>query len=145
MPNLRAHIDIDAAKEHVFALAADPSRQPQWTTFIKNIAITSGDGKSEGTTDRTTIKIGLQSHDLNGTWTDYRPGEVLARTFTGYLQMRDRLTFTPIANGTRVQWTVNYTPPFGLLGKFMAWLVMARIFQNELEASLENLKRALED
>jgi len=145
MPNLAASIDIDAAKEHVFALAADPSRQPEWTTFIKKVVITSGDGKSEGTTDRTTIKVGPQPHTLEGTWTAYRPGELLARRFTGYMRMEDRITFAPAGKGTRVEWSVNYTPPFGLIGKFMAWFLMARIFQNELEASLENLKRVLED
>jgi len=43
-----------------------------------------------------------------------------------------------------VEWRVNYTPPFGLIGKIGAFLLMARIYQNELEGSLENLKAELE-
>jgi hypothetical protein len=39
---------------------------------------------------------------------------------------------------------VNYTPPFGIIGKVGAFLVMARVFQNELEASLDTLKAQLE-
>jgi len=56
----------------------------------------------------------------------------------------ERMTFEPSGNSTRVEWSVNYTPPFGLLGKFGAWFLMARIYQNELEGSLENLRAALE-
>ena len=144
MPRLSWSIDIDAPKEHVFALAADVTKQPEWSTFIKEVTITSGDAKSEGTTDRTVIKIGPQLHKLEGTWTEFKPGEAVARHFTGYLAMEDRMTFTPADGGTRVQWNVNYKPPFGLLGVVMAWFMMARIFQNEIEASLDNLKAALE-
>jgi len=145
MPRLKAAIDIDAPREHVFALAADPSRLPEWTTFIKERKVTSGDGKSAGTTDKTVIKVGPQRNNLEGTWTEYRPGETLARRFSGYFVGEESITFTPADGGTRVEWKVDYTPPYGLLGKFGAWFMMARIFQNELEASLENLKLALEE
>jgi uncharacterized membrane protein len=144
MPRFSPSIVIDAPKDHVFALAADYTRQPEWTTLIKDVVLTSGDGKSEGTTDRTVIKIGPQKHTLEGTWTEYRPGEALAHSYTGYLKMKDRITFTPEGNGTRVQWSVDYKPPFGPLGAVMAVVMMARIFQNEIEASLDNLKAALE-
>jgi uncharacterized protein YndB with AHSA1/START domain len=145
MPRLTASIDIAASREHVFATAADPAKQPEWTTFIKEISITSGDGKSEGTTDHTVIKVGPRPHKLEGTWTEYKPGEALARRFTGYMDLQERMAFATANGGTRVQWSVNYKPPFGVVGKFMAWFMMARIFQNELEASLENLKKTLED
>ncbi len=144
MPKFAPSIEIDAPKEHVFALAADVTKQPDWAIFIKEVAIKSGDGKSAGTTDETVIKIGPQKHRLEGTWTEYTPGEVLGHNYTGYLKLRDRLTFTPSGNGTRVQWSVDYTPPFGMLGKIMAAFMMARVFQNDVEASLDNLKAALE-
>lgn len=144
MPRLKAAIQIDVPRDHVFALAADVSRQPEWTTWIKEVVIKSGDGKSAGTTDQTVIKIGPQRQRLQGTWTEYTAGEVLARRFSGYLTAQERMTFATANGGTRVQWDVDYTPPFGIVGKFFAWFMMARIFQNELEASLENLKKALE-
>lgn len=144
MPHLTTSIEIDAPREHVFALAADVSKQPEWTTFIKGVAITSGDGRSPGTTDETLIKVGPQSHDLEGTWTEFKPGEVFARSFTGYMDMTDKMTFAPAGKGTRVEWTVDYKPPFGVIGKIMAVVLMARMFQNELEASLDRLKATLE-
>ena len=144
MPRLKAVIDIDAPREHVFALAADVSKQPEWTTWIKEVTITSGDGKSAGTTDRTKFKVGPMPQMLDTTWTEYTPAEAFGRHFAGYLKADEKMTFTPANGGTRVEWAVNYTPPFGILGKFMAWFMMARFFQNELEASLENLKAELE-
>ena len=51
---------------------------------------------------------------------------------------------TAAGNGTRVEWRVNYTPPFGIIGKLGALILMARVYQNELEGSLDNLKAALE-
>jgi uncharacterized protein YndB with AHSA1/START domain len=143
VPSLKASIDIDAAREHVFA-AADPLKMPDWTTHIKEVALTSGDGRSAGTTDVTIIKVGPMRNRLECTWTEFRPGDVLARRFAGYFEGQERITFEPENGGTRVEWSVDYTPPFGLLGRFGAWFMMARVFQNELEASLENLKAALE-
>lgn len=144
MPRFKAAIDIDAGRAHVFAAAGDVLKQPEWTTWIKDVRIVQGDGKSAGTRDQTTIKIGPQKRTHDVTWTEYNPPEVLARHFTGYLDVRERMTFSESNGGTRVEWSIDYTPPFGFIGKIGASLMMARIFQNELEASLENLKRELE-
>ena len=57
MPRFNAVIDIDAPLDHVFAMACDPLKQPDWTTWIKECTITSGDGKSAGTTEKATIKV----------------------------------------------------------------------------------------
>lgn len=144
MPRFKGVIDIDAPREHVFALAADVSKHADWTTFIKETAITGGDGKSAGTTDKRVIKVGPQRKVLEDEWTEYAPGEAFARHFTGYFVGDEKIALTPSGNATHVEWTVDYTPPFGILGKFGALFMMARIFQNEVEASLENLKRELE-
>ncbi len=144
MPLLKAAIEIDAPREHVFALAGDLTKRPEWTTFVKEVVITSGDGKSEGTRDRTIARIGPQKNTWEGTLTEYRQSDLFCRQFGGYFVGEERMSFTPAGNGTRVEWSVDYTPPFGLLGKFGAWFMMGRIYQNELEGSLDNLKAALE-
>ena len=55
-----------------------------------------------------------------------------------------RRTRSRILRATVVEWSVDYTPPFGVIGKLGAFLFMARVYQNELEGSLDNLKTALE-
>lgn len=144
MPRLKAAIEIDAPREHVFALAADVTKQPEWTTFIKEVVVTSGDGKSQGSAAKRVIKVGPQRNNVEDTIIEYEANEAMGRKFVGYLEGEDRLTFAPAGNGTRVEWQVNYTPPFGIIGKIGALLVMARVFQNELEASLDTLKAQLE-
>jgi len=143
MPRLKAVIDIDATREHVFA-AAEFTKMPEWTIHVKEVAVTEGDGKSAGTKDKTFIQVTPRTNKLESIWTDYRQGEAIARTFTGYLSGDERITFTPNNGGTRVEWQYNYTPPFGPIGKLGAFLVMGRVVQNNMESSLDNLKAALE-
>ncbi len=144
MPRIVKDIEIDAPREHVFAYAADAEKQPEWITFVKELKITSGDGKSEGTTDLCVIKIGPRAQPVEAEWTEYQPSEAFGRRATSGLQMQGRMTFTAIDNGTRVQWAVDYRPPMGLLGAVVDALFMNRVFQNEMEESLEKLKEALE-
>lgn len=143
MPRIKATIDIDAPREHVFA-AAEPSKLPDWTIHVAEVLITSGDGKSAGTTDRTTIHVTPRKNTLESTWTDFRPGESWARRFTGYFEGEERLTFMPANGGTHVEWVYNYKPPYGIMGKIGALLVMSRVVQNNMETSLEKLKGELE-
>jgi uncharacterized membrane protein len=137
-------IRIDAPREHVFALATDVTRQPDWTTFVKEGLIISGDGKSAGTTDRTVIQVGPRATKTESVWTEYNSGERFARRATSGMQMEERMLFTPVGNGTDVQWAVSYTPPLGILGKLMDVFMMNRVYQNEIEGSLERLKAELE-
>lgn len=143
MPRLKAAIDIDAPREHVFA-AAEPLKMPAWTIHVKDVVVTEGDGKTPGTKDKTIIQVTPRKNTLLSEWTEYKPGESWARNFTGYLSGEERLSFTAAGSGTRVEWTYNYTPPFGFIGKIGALLVMSRVVQNNMEASLETLKRELE-
>jgi len=43
-----------------------------------------------------------------------------------------------------VEWLVEYEPPMGMLGRLMDALLMNRVFQNDIETSLERLKVRLE-
>ncbi len=143
MPRLKAVIDIDAPREHVFAAAA-PLKMPEWTVHVTGVIVTDGDGKTAGTKDRTTIKVTPRENTLESEWTEYSPGEAWARTFTGYLEGEERISLTEVDGRTRLEWTYNYTPPFGLIGKIAALLLTSRVVQNNMESSLETLKRELE-
>ncbi|HUF53250.1 MAG TPA: SRPBCC family protein [Dehalococcoidia bacterium] len=143
MPNLKATIDIDAPREHVFA-AADPLKMPEWTVHIKEVIVLEGDGRSAGTKDKTVITVTPRKNTLLSEWTEYKPGEAWARTFHGYLSGTERIALTEADGGTRLEWTYNYTPPFGVIGKIGALLVMSRVVLNNMESSLDTLKRELE-
>lgn len=144
MPRIRKSIDIDAPREHVFAYATDVSKHPEWTTFIREAQIISGDGKSQGSSDRSVVKVGPRAQTVEFLWTEYQPNEIFARRATSGMALEERITFTPNDGGTRVEWTVTYTPPLGPLGAFLDVFFMNRVYQNEIEASLENLKAQME-
>src|SRR2546428_13386020 len=129
MSRIVKSIDIDAPSEHVFALATDLSRQPEWTTFVKEAIITSGDGKSSGTVDRYRTKVGPRTTTADGVWTDYQPGALFARRNTSGLELSERLSFAAKGNGTRVEWAVDYTPPMGPIGRFVDLAFMNRAYQ----------------
>ena len=143
MPRLKAVIDIDAPREHVFAAAA-PLKMPEWTVHISDVTVTEGDGKTVGTKDQTIIRVTPRENTLDSEWTEYSPGEAWARTFTGYLKGEERISLADVDGGTRLEWTFNYTPPFGLVGKIVALLVTSRVVLNNMESSLDTLKRELE-
>ena len=143
MPRLKAVIDIDAPREHVFA-AAEPLKMPEWTVHVSDVTVTEGDGKTVGTKDQTIIRVTPRENTLDSKWTEYSPGEAWARTFTGYLKGEERISLADVDGGTRLEWTFHYTPPFGLVGKIVALLVTSRVVLNNMESSLDTLKRELE-
>ena len=144
MPLIRKSIDISASPEQAFGYVTDPSTQPDWITFIREVEITSGDAKSAGTTDRCLFKLGPRAQTLDAVWTEYDPPRSFARKATSGPAMEGRMTFEPRDDGAYVEWTVDYRPPMGPLGALIDALFMNRLFQNEMEESLESLKARLE-
>ncbi len=144
MPSILKSIDIDASPDNVFNYVTNVSTQPDWIKFLKAIDITSGDGQTKGTTDRSVIKLGVRAQEMEALWTEYDPPRAYARRATSGMEMEGRMTFHPSDDGTHVEWTIGYRPPMGSLGMVVDVLFMNRVFQNEIEESLESLKEQLE-
>jgi uncharacterized membrane protein len=144
MSRIAKSIQIDAPQDQVFAYAADVEKQPNWIVFIKEIEVTSGDGHSRGTTDRCVAKMGLRSQVMEAEWTEFRPPDSFGRRITSGAKMEGRVAFSAKDGGTSVQWNISYRPPYGMMGRLVDIFFMNRVFQNEVEESLENLKKALE-
>lgn len=144
MPRIRKSIDISASPENVFNYATNPSTQPDWIKFIEEVDITSGDGKSKGTTDRCVFKLGPRAQPLEALWTEYDPPRAFARKATSGVEMEGRMTFEVRDDGSHVEWTIDYKPPLGAMGALIDAVFMNRVFQNEVEESLESLKAQLE-
>ena len=144
MPTIFKSIDIDAPPERVFALIGPMTKQSEWAIFLKDAQLLSGDGTSPGSTYRWAFKVGPRSQPLEAVIAAYNENEALVRRTRGALQMEDRLFLAPIGAGTRVEWTIYYKPPFGPLGALLDLIFVNRVFQNDVETSLERLKRQLE-
>ena len=144
MPSILKSIDIDASPDNVFNYVTNVSTQPDWIKFMISVDITSGDGQTKGTTDRSVIKLGPRAQEVEALWTEYDPPRLFARKATSGMEMEGRMTFEPSDDGTHVEWTIGYRPPMGPLGIMVDALSMNRVFQNEIEESLESLKAQLE-
>ena len=144
MPHIRKYIDIEASPDNVFSYVTNVSTQPDWIKFMKAVDITSGDGQSKGTTDHCVIKLGPRAREMDALWTEYDPPRSFARKATSGMEMEGRMTFEPSDDGTHVVWMIGYKPPMGSLGMVVDALFMNRVFQNEIEESLESLKAQLE-
>ncbi|MFQ6019869.1 MAG: SRPBCC family protein [Dehalococcoidia bacterium] len=144
MPSIRKSIEIQASPQEVFAQAVDPDKQPLWDTLLKRVEVVSGDGKSEGSGFRWTFKLGPRSQDLDAVVSEYKENQAYGRRVVRELSLRDQMLFSPSDDGTRLEWSIEYEPPLGLLGTAVDALFMNRIFQNDVEQSLENLKAQIE-
>lgn len=146
MPRIRKAIDIEATPEHVFAEVAEPARQVEWALPFRVIEVPDEGPVGQGTLQRWSFKVGPRTWDLLAIVTDYRHNQTIAREVReGGLNLRDRFVLVPQSGEvTRVEWLIEYEPPMGALGRLLDVLVMERVFQNDMETSLERLKARLE-
>ncbi|HXG42451.1 MAG TPA: SRPBCC family protein [Dehalococcoidia bacterium] len=146
MPRIRKAIDIEATPEHVFAEVSEPARQVQWALPFRSIEVPDNGPPVQGSVQRWAFKVGPRTWELAAIVTDYRHNQTIAReTREGGLHLRDRFTVLPQSGEvTRVEWVIEYEPPMGLLGRLLDALVMVRVFENDMETSLERLKARLE-
>ena len=145
MPKIRKHIDINVPADKVFAAAVDPAQRIKWVTFLKDVAIVSGNGKSTGTKETFTLALGPRPQTETAEWTIYKESKAFTTKATGSIEMESQLTFDSMSDhSTDVSWQIYYTPPMGPIGLVIDILFMNRIFQNQVEDSLEQLKFQLE-
>ncbi|HZP25692.1 MAG TPA: SRPBCC family protein [Dehalococcoidia bacterium] len=146
MPLINKSIEIEAPREQVFAEAADPTKQPDWALFLKDIAVTSGDGRSPGSRQAWLFKVGPRpAETMEAVVTQFHENESVSRQTSSGLPLSESMNFIAVDDGTtRVHWSIEYKPPLGPLGKMLDGIFINRVFQNDIETSLERLKRRLE-
>lgn len=145
MPRIERSIEIEAPRAEVFAYATKEESQVAWVSFLKEYQITSEEKQGRGVTERAVIQIGPRAEETRTVWSEYVPEHLLARRSTSGFQMESRLRFSTLEDGTRVAWTIDYTPPMGPLGRVVDLFLMRRLFINQVEDSLERLKRHFEE
>ena len=137
-------IDIQAPGEKVFAYIADLSARPQWVKWAKSVEVTSREKEGVGTTDRMVIQVVLRKEHVEGVVTEYTPGRLVAHRLTKGMDLTERLSVADLASGAKVNWAVEYTPPLGLLGKIVDFLLMATLMDQLMKDSLLDLKEEME-
>jgi uncharacterized membrane protein len=146
MPRLDNSIDIKLPKERVFEYVSDVTARPEWVKWTKRAEVTSTESRSVGATDAGVMQVGPQKQSVEAIVTEYRPDYVYTRRHTRGMELTDRIAVvpSPSGEGTKVAWTIEYTPPMGPMGKMMDAAFMARLFDQLMKDSLNNLRDRLE-
>ena len=146
MPRLDNSIDIKLPKERVFAYVADVTHRPEWVKWTKRSVVTSTEPNVIGSTDAGVMQVGPQKQNVEAIVTEYRPDYVFTRRHTRGMELTDRIAVVPAPSGegTKVAWSIEYTPPMGAMGKMMDQLFMVRLFDQLMKDSLNNLRDRLE-
>ena len=144
MPRLDNAIDIKAPRDKVFAYISDVATHPEWVKWTKEAEVTSASRVGVGATDAGIMQVGPKKERVEAIVTEYKDGQVFTRRHTRGMEMTDRLAVVPTADGSKVAWSVEYTPPMGPMGKMMDLLFMSTLFNQLMEDSLTNLKERLE-
>jgi uncharacterized membrane protein len=90
------------------------------------------------------MQVGMRKERVETIVTEYKPQEFFTRRHTRGMEMTDRLSVLPFGDGTKVAWSIDYTPPMGSMGRLMDMLFMERLFDQLMKDSLTNLKDRLE-
>ena len=144
MPRLDNAIDIKAPRDVVFKYVSDVLARPEWVKWTKKSVITSQEPELVGQTDAGVMQVGPQKQNVEAIVTEYKSGTVITRKHTRGLELTDRIACVDSGDGTKVAWSVEYTPPMGAMGKMMDVLFMERLFDQLMKDSLDNLKEKLE-
>ena len=144
MPRLDNSIDIKAPREKVFQYISDVELWPEWVKWAKDVDVTSLDGIGVGTTDAMIMQVGPRKENVEGLVTEYKEPQYFSRRTTRGMDMTERYAVLPNPDGSKVAWSIEYTPPMGAIGKLVDFLFMVRLFDQLMKDSLTNLKARLE-
>ena len=144
MPRLDNAIDIKAPQDKVFEYVSDLEARPEWVKWTKEAEVTSPERKGVGMTDVMLMQVGPRKSQVEGIVTEYKEGQLITRRLTRGMDLTERLSLVPFGDGTKVAWSVEYTPPMGQMGKLVDMLFMERLFDQLMKDSLNNLKDRIE-
>jgi len=144
MPRLDNAIDIKAPREDVFKYVTDVEARPEWVKWTKRSVVTSEEPNVLGQTDAGVMQVGPQKQSVEAIVTEYRDGQVFTRKHTRGMELTDRIAVVATPDGSKVAWSIEYTPPMGGMGKLMDLLFMVRLMEQLQKDSLDILKLRLE-
>jgi uncharacterized membrane protein len=144
MPRIDNSIEIKATPDTIFPYLADIECQPEWVKWAKRVEVTSLNRKGVGATDAMVMQVGPQKQNVEGLVTEYKDGEFFTRRLTKGMDLTERLAVVKYGEGSKVAYSVEYTPPMGAMGKMIDMLFMERLFDQLMKDSLTNLRGRLE-
>ena len=141
---IQRSIEIEAPPEAVFRELVDLHRLSRWSTITESH--TGPDVLELGQAFEQTIRVGGVKLATEWRCVELEAPRLVAYEATGPggARLRMRQTVTPSSEGSRVELTVEYDLPGGVIGEVVDRLHVERRNEREAEHSLQNLKDLVE-
>jgi carbon monoxide dehydrogenase subunit G len=134
---------INASPETIDAFALDVRGWPNWYPGVEH-AEPDANYPNVGSVVKVVYKAAGMNFNMTFTVSDYEYLNTVAYDIDGMMTGMTRYTLTPQGNGTLVTGQFEYEVPGGGLGKMLDKLLLERMNSQNLEASLNNMKAAIE-
>jgi ribosome-associated toxin RatA of RatAB toxin-antitoxin module len=146
MGHVSQTILIRRSPEAVYDLAWRPERATEWIVgMIQTEKVTPGDPQTglDTSFDWTYRMLGLTYRGRNRVTAAERP-HYLREEASGDLNTVWEWRFQPEGRNTRVELTIDYVPPMGMVGRLLDPVVITPANRRAFNGTLRNLKRMLE-
>ena len=143
MAKVERSILIHAPGEKIDEITSDGSRLPEWYAGVEHAEPDEVFPNSGGKLV-TTYKSGGAKFELTQTVTERVEGESATYQMEGMITGTNKWVFSPQGDGILVTATFEYEMAGGVLGKVADKLVVEKMNTENLEKSLENLKKLAE-
>ena len=128
MSEVRVSAVIPFPVERVWGLMIQPERMAEWNTEIPEVRDIRGPMDRVGGGYRQVWRVAGRRMVSRGLWLVTEVEPLQHREFRGLTPMGPMIGrdwFEPIAEGTRLTVQVEYTPPWGLVGRLLDPLMRA--------------------
>jgi uncharacterized protein YndB with AHSA1/START domain len=143
MSRIEKSIVINAPPEQIWETATDPNHWADWYVGLKEVKSIVGDG-SAGTTSEMTFDMSGMKLQFKHTVLEWdRPQKWVGHT-EGAIDSITTWSYKPQGEGTLLSVVMEYTMPGSVLGKIADKLVIERRNAEDMEKTLENLKKLCE-
>ena len=144
---VKVTVDIDAPPAAVFAAAMDPERTPDWVTIV--VRVESHDDGPFKKGYRMAQRLCLRGVPFTVQWklTELEDGKFARWEGKGPARSK-AITENRLEEhdgGTRFTYTNEFITPFGPLGAVAGKALMGGLPEKEATASMQNLKRLVEN
>jgi uncharacterized protein YndB with AHSA1/START domain len=147
MSTVTADIEIAAPIDKVWETLMDPGRLRDWVTIHKSVDDLSDTPLRERSTMRQTMHVRGFTFHVNWTVVSLHPPNRAEWKGAGPAHSRALIRYELISlddGRTRFQYTNEFAPPGGRLGKVASRVIVGATSQREAHRSLAKLKQLLE-
>ena len=139
-------VEIAAPQEVVWDTVMDPTRLNEWVTIHRSVEVKSADPVSEGARMDQVLHLRGVSFKVHWTLESVRKGREAEWHGRGPLLSHAliRYRLTPAGDGTRFDYTNEFTAPGGHFGDVASKVLVGHTSAREAQRSLARLKRIIE-